>query len=1015
MLNFYCSTKVKIRLDVAAKLLGRLKSSKSIDSVKKGWMAVILCLALVFPAAVLSVPQTVQADDGGYLLDKVVTWADGSTEHVQISDDGYFTLDGAKRRLVGMGMVYSLGVTPWWSPENLPLFDKELSFLESVGIRLVTMNPHYPCSFTAPGCEDANVSPFFDLIYHHKLLFIPHIGCSFLDEWSLAELNGLANPDFPISYWWEGPPGEHHQATDSYGAFAGRFADMLQKYPNIVAMTIENEIDKPEDAGEDWSPEVAANFVNYVASIFRARLNVPITHNFVGIPEQRPDIKTAVLPMIDHPGYDLYNSSFSAYETRLNTLVSWLSSIGYPTTGWWMLETNKAWPSDAAGFNSEWIESAFDSGAAIAILHCSNNRSEPTLAFFDDNGDPIPSLVAIGAEIERLQAPIVEPSSPPTVTTSDASNATNTGTTLNGNLSDLGSASTVDVSFHWGTSSGDYASETIPQTMDATGPFNFELTGLSPETAYYFRAKAVGDGTHYGDEKSFTTGSVNQPPVLNPIGDKSVNKGELLQFTIWATDPDDDPLTYSASDLPQGASFDPQTKAFSWTPDEAGTFPNVHFEVSDGELTDSEDITITVNAVSSPPSSGGGGGGGGGATKETTLMIDLEGALGEAKIQGLKGLLLAPLAVTSPDALITFEIALHTKALTSGGNVVNKIQMQKLAQPPPVPATYGIVGDAYEFTPAGTTFNPPANLTLTCDPSDIPEGIPEENLSIAYWDAATDKWVSLPSTVNPATHTVTAKVSHFTVFAIIGLRPPVANFKCSALTISPDKVGTGETVNVSISVSNVGGAAGSCKLTLKVDGVFEATKEVTADAGATKEVSFSIVKDTAGTYIVDVNSITGSFVVKAGPTPEISVFGVTPNYHGETHKLAFASVIYEVNNLYEAMADAELTLKVSLDSEPLEEVSLLSLSQLELGEITGSRDYIPPRGWKSGTYTFQAELYVGGKLYATTTEEEMEVSAPVVNWVTLGKIIGSALILIAVTVSAILLRRRRLLQRLGQR
>ncbi len=89
--------------------------------------------------------------------------------------------------------------------------------------------------------------------------------------------------------------------------------------------------------------------------------------------------------------------------------------------------------------------------------------------------------------------------------------------------------------------------------------------------------------------------TINRPPVLNPIGAKSVNEGEPLQFTISATDPDGDPLTYSASNLPQGASFDSGTQTFPWTPryDQAGVY-TVHFEVTDGELTDTEDITITV-------------------------------------------------------------------------------------------------------------------------------------------------------------------------------------------------------------------------------------------------------------------------------------------------------------------------------------------------------------------------------------------------------------------------------------
>jgi hypothetical protein len=94
----------------------------------------------------------------------------------------------------------------------------------------------------------------------------------------------------------------------------------------------------------------------------------------------------------------------------------------------------------------------------------------------------------------------------------------------------------------------------------------------------------------------------NHPPVLNAIGNKSVNTGQTLQFTILATDADGDTLTYSASNLPSGATFTPSTRTFSWTPtsSQAGTYPNVRFTVSDGSLTDYENITITVSTSSTP-------------------------------------------------------------------------------------------------------------------------------------------------------------------------------------------------------------------------------------------------------------------------------------------------------------------------------------------------------------------------------------------------------------------------------
>jgi hypothetical protein len=100
---------------------------------------------------------------------------------------------------------------------------------------------------------------------------------------------------------------------------------------------------------------------------------------------------------------------------------------------------------------------------------------------------------------------------------------------------------------------------------------------------------------------TITVGNVNRPPVLDPIGDKQVDEGQPLQFTIAASDPDGNALTYSASNLPTGSSFIGQT--FSWTPayTPAGNFTGVRFEVSDGSSTDFEVITITVGNINRPP------------------------------------------------------------------------------------------------------------------------------------------------------------------------------------------------------------------------------------------------------------------------------------------------------------------------------------------------------------------------------------------------------------------------------
>jgi len=140
-------------------------------------------------------------------------------------------------------------------------------------------------------------------------------------------------------------------------------------------------------------------------------------------------------------------------------------------------------------------------------------------------------------------------------------------------------------------------------TLEATGsggdtsPLNLEVISMTDK----YGNKMPGT-THNG---TFTIRS--QPPVLDPVGDKSVDEGQTLSFTISATDPDGDSLTYSAGNLPAGAVFDTAARTFSWTPgyDRSGTYPDVHFEVSDGELADRENIAITVNNVNRAPAISG--------------------------------------------------------------------------------------------------------------------------------------------------------------------------------------------------------------------------------------------------------------------------------------------------------------------------------------------------------------------------------------------------------------------------
>ena len=99
----------------------------------------------------------------------------------------------------------------------------------------------------------------------------------------------------------------------------------------------------------------------------------------------------------------------------------------------------------------------------------------------------------------------------PNAATDAATAVTTSSSTLNGVLNDLGSASSVQVSFEWGTTVS-YGGTTPEQPMDFTGPFSADLSGLDSGTSYHFRAKVVGDGTVFGGDRTFTTGTT--PPAV---------------------------------------------------------------------------------------------------------------------------------------------------------------------------------------------------------------------------------------------------------------------------------------------------------------------------------------------------------------------------------------------------------------------------------------------------------------------------------------------------------------------
>lgn len=196
-------------------------------------------------------------------------------------------------------------------------------------------------------------------------------------------------------------------------------------------------------------------------------------------------------------------------------------------------------------------------------------------------------------------------------TISDLSNIASATTGSSGNrapvfqtIGDKAVAENATLTFTVGASDGDgdaltYSASGLPAGASFTPATRvFAWTPTNTQSGTYWVRFGVTDGQIPVTQTVAITVAevVNHAPVLAAIGNKSANEGVLLSFSISATDSDGDGLTYSATGLPSGANFTGQT--FTWVPtyEQAGSY-SVTFTASDGELTDSEQITITVANV----------------------------------------------------------------------------------------------------------------------------------------------------------------------------------------------------------------------------------------------------------------------------------------------------------------------------------------------------------------------------------------------------------------------------------
>ena len=109
----------------------------------------------------------------------------------------------------------------------------------------------------------------------------------------------------------------------------------------------------------------------------------------------------------------------------------------------------------------------------------------------------------------------------PTVTTTAASSITSTSATCGGNVTDDGRMTVTQRGVCWSPNTAPTTSDHVVKSGTGTGSYQVDITDLTPNTTYYFRAYAINNaGTSYGSEKTLTTAA--NPPVVKTLAYENV-------------------------------------------------------------------------------------------------------------------------------------------------------------------------------------------------------------------------------------------------------------------------------------------------------------------------------------------------------------------------------------------------------------------------------------------------------------------------------------------------------------
>lgn len=420
---------------------------------------------------------------------------------------------------------------------------------------------------------------------------------------------------------------------------------------------------------------------------------------------------------------------------------------------------------------------------------------------------------------------------------------------------DLLPVQSIDIWIQDQTGANSFTLSGVPLTATTTdfSPSGVGTVSVTAAPGSNWAYATSGGTAHTGYGYGYTTGTWGYPSYgVSGYGygyTGGVAGDTYIVFTVTWTPPSAWPTgTYNTNAIVHG-NGSPTTSLTSPTP---GSF------------------TISAAAVAPTPTPGGDDG-----VPSVSSSEDVSDIVNE------DGEFTRSATVSSADGRATLTIPSGTIGLTAEGDPLSEVTITNVQPPGDMPpaGTAFSMGIHFDCEPTGATFDPPALLTFEYNPNWLPVGATPDNLTIAYYDEDTGLWVELGAEdieIDLATNTITARVSHFTIFSTL-VRINPASFEVSGLKISPTSADVAEKVTISTTVANTGDLAGSYEVALKINGQLVSFKKVSVAGGASEEVTFTTVQGQAGSYSVSIDGLSGTFTITVLPTSPIVIAPSVPS------------------------------------------------------------------------------------------------------------------------------------------